>query len=195
MPDIPENGVVVDPPQFLPEGWQCVRITYTTGSSAGTVYHRYYSGKHKRISSIRQCIELAAKDRGVDAGPELKAYDEGKKNEKKERGEAPEEQFDDFLPEQSGLDAEILAALPPDAPPGSEAFDRVKVGKDLAGNLRAGFRSGPAELGRINFQVTQAAALNNLYAAFRIVRACYAMLQEGLTKECSQNSKKNHWPT
>eukprot|EP00930_Biecheleria_cincta_P076093 TRINITY_DN632_c0_g1_i5.p1 TRINITY_DN632_c0_g1~~TRINITY_DN632_c0_g1_i5.p1 ORF type:complete len:662 (-),score=142.06 TRINITY_DN632_c0_g1_i5:78-2027(-) len=126
-------------------------------------------------------------DRRIDPAPEP-AADESNKNVK--RGDAPEEQFDDFPPEQSGLDAETLAVLPPDAPPGSEAFDKVKVAHDGAGNARACFRSCPGEPGRMNFQVSQVTAANNLYAAFRITRACYAMFQEGLSKEIVADFKK-----
>lgn len=186
MFELPQNGVEIDAPEFLPEGWKCVRLTYSSGLSIGETYTRYYSIKHKSISSVRKCIELDAKDRGTDPTATLKAYDD-----KKPRSDnAPAEQFSDFQPEQSGLDSEILAALPADAPPDSEAFAKVKIALDAGGNLRAGFQTIEAGGAKINFQVTKSAALDNLYAAFRISRACYVMIQEGAQKDMAAEFKK-----
>eukprot|EP00930_Biecheleria_cincta_P034982 TRINITY_DN24103_c0_g1_i1.p1 TRINITY_DN24103_c0_g1~~TRINITY_DN24103_c0_g1_i1.p1 ORF type:complete len:606 (-),score=127.44 TRINITY_DN24103_c0_g1_i1:94-1911(-) len=184
MWDLPKNGVELDAPEFLPEGWKCVRLT--SANSVGETYIRYYSEKHKCVSSVRKCIELDAEDHGTDPTATLKAYDD----KKAKSGNGPPEQFSDFQPEQSGLDSEMLAALPPDAPPGNEAFTKVRLAQDAGGNLRAGFQAIEVGGAKINFQVTKAAALDNLYAAFRISRACYVMIQEGLQKDLVAEFKK-----
>lgn len=187
MSEIPEGAIELEPPQFLPEGWRCVRLTYASGTNAGETYTRYYSAKHKSVSSVKKCIELDAKDRGLDPVAEVKAYEDKKTSQQK--SEAPPEQFADFQPDQSGLDSDILAALPPDAPPESEAFAKVRIGIDSGGNLRACFKSTQA--GRdVHLQVTKASALDNMYAAFRISRACFLMIQDGFQKDVVAEFKK-----
>lgn len=188
MSELPDGAEVIDPPQYLPEGWRAVRLTYASGSSIGDTYLRYYGPNHKCISSIKKCIELDAKDRGLDPVVEVKAFEDKKASQ--QRSDVPPEQFADFGPDQSGLDSEVLAALPPDAPPESEAFAKVRIGSDSAGNLRAGFKHSQAGSKDIFMQVTKAAALDNLYAAFRITRACYLMIQDGFSKGCGSRFQK-----
>jgi hypothetical protein len=99
------------------------------------------------------------------------------------RGNAPEQQFADFPPESSGLCTETLAALPLDAPGESAAFAKARMEHDKFGNriVRVMFTASCKKTEQI--QVTEKAAGDNLYAAFRIARACYVKLEAGLAND------------
>jgi hypothetical protein len=92
----------------------------------------------------------------------------------------PDEASAQFDLKNSGLDADVLAVLPADAPAGHAAFEKIqKVSFDSSGHALVTFTRPDM---RGHFQVTQRSTANNLYAAFRIARACYVKFEEGLHK-------------
>eukprot|EP00931_Biecheleriopsis_adriatica_P070559 TRINITY_DN4431_c0_g1_i1.p1 TRINITY_DN4431_c0_g1~~TRINITY_DN4431_c0_g1_i1.p1 ORF type:complete len:915 (-),score=245.51 TRINITY_DN4431_c0_g1_i1:38-2737(-) len=72
--------------------------------------------------------------------------------------------------------------LPPDAPDGHEAFEKVKVTTDFTGSKFAQCYIAVAGGKKIHFQCTSKAA-GSIEAACRIVRACWLKFEEGLSKE------------
>eukprot|EP00930_Biecheleria_cincta_P097913 TRINITY_DN89596_c0_g1_i1.p1 TRINITY_DN89596_c0_g1~~TRINITY_DN89596_c0_g1_i1.p1 ORF type:complete len:665 (-),score=122.28 TRINITY_DN89596_c0_g1_i1:177-2171(-) len=81
------------------------------------------------------------------------------------------------LAADSGLSAEVLAVLPPDAPQGHESYRKIvyREGQGIAVFQYAGSE------GKINFQTT-VAACGSVYAALRIARACYLRFDNNETK-------------
>jgi len=78
---------------------------------------------------------------------------------------------------ESGLSAEVIAALPPDAPKGHESYKKV-IFRETQGI--AVFQYAGSD-GRINFQTT-VAACGSIYAAQRIARSCYLRFENNETK-------------
>jgi hypothetical protein len=91
-----------------------------------------------------------------------------------------EESLADYPPERSGLDADVLERLPSEAPLDSKAWTSTKVVQDKLLTLRVTLYS-PSQ--KNSMQVTKLSALDNLYAAFRIARACWMKLEEGIPKQ------------
>ena len=91
--------------------------------------------------------------------------------------------------EEDELSQKVFRILPKDVPPESEAFEKVKVAIDTAGNLRAEFKF-PAGTEKVNFQITERAAANDISIALRIARICYQRFLEGQRKEEVTKFKK-----
>lgn len=95
-----------------------------------------------------------------------------------------EEALPEFLPENSRLDADALAVLPPDAPSDHEAWKIILSawGHDSNGNNLFAWRMNDGGM-RHHFQVTVGASSGNVYAAGRIARACYLKFEAGQEKQ------------
>ncbi|CAJ1429063.1 unnamed protein product, partial [Effrenium voratum] len=75
--------------------------------------------------------------------------------------------------------------LPPDAPPGHEAYYKLRtsIRSDRGKDTHVVQWTQKVGQERIAFQCTAAAAGNSSDAALRLARACYVMLEQGQTKE------------
>lgn len=169
-------GETVDDPPYLPEGWETRQFVSPLD---GSLYIRFFKGQHTSILTVQRCIYLDAQDRGLDPDVAVRAY-----QDKKMKAEGfPEEQFRDFPPEKSGLDEVALAALPPEQPLDSKAFDKARANVDATGNRRVNLTFDDASGRKIGIQVTANAVGGSIYACFRIARACYAKFEEGFDKD------------
>eukprot|EP00435_Cladocopium_sp_Y103_P032827 s2628_g8.t1 len=94
------------------------------------------------------------------------------------RGKVPNlapESLQSYDPSSAGLSEAALAALPPDATE-PEVFDKVKQRRLEQGVIVIDFDG-------TRMQVTSKPVGDNWYAAFRIARACYVKLRDGMSKE------------
>mmetsp|Transcript_67032 Transcript_67032/g.116685 ORF Transcript_67032/g.116685 Transcript_67032/m.116685 type:complete len:676 (-) Transcript_67032:92-2119(-) len=178
-PEEAQGTKVHAPPVHLPEGWSAYEFAHAEN---GQTYTRFFKGKHTYVTSVRECIELEAQDAGLDPAPLLREYDD-KASKKKN---IPFESFENYNPKMSGLDDTVLAALPPDAPPGHASYWAMTAAFDAWRNARVQFFMKEASGKKENIQVTQKAAANNRYAMSRILRALHMkVFDEGLSKHAA----------
>ncbi|CAL1164078.1 unnamed protein product, partial [Cladocopium goreaui] len=113
-----------------------------------------------------------------DNGPVATAKVTGPTGTPTLRGKVPNlapESLQSYDPGSAGLSEAALAALPPDATE-KEVFDKVKQRRVEQGVIVIDFDG-------TRMQVTSKPLGENWYAAFRIARACYMKLRDGMSKE------------
>jgi len=96
-------------------------------------------------------------------------------------GDQPPEYSEKFKAADAGLSAAVLAALPPEPPPGHAAFERCRLRFDSYGGGVI-----PCVLTRSGETIRCQAAVKTVgsnYAAFRVARALYVHMADGCSKE------------
>ncbi|CAK9101419.1 unnamed protein product, partial [Durusdinium trenchii] len=104
----------------------------------------------------------------------------------------PAEALQTYDPASSGLSAEQLAALPPDAtdPKAFEDVYKRTFNVEPPSDTSPGLGTLYFDCDGTRFQVTNKPVGDNWYAAFRVARACWTQLRNGTSKEDALTFRK-----